>query len=86
VNYSTGQEDLACENALPLVGRDQFNAANNISLTNLLRCLGELPTNPRVGSVKALLAVENPTQRYGIGPVRLLRALSANENLSCGVN
>ncbi|XOV87617.1 MAG: hypothetical protein ACFHX7_22135 [Pseudomonadota bacterium] len=86
VNYSNGLEDLSCENVLPLEGSNQFNAAAKISLLNLQRCLAELPSNPRVGSVKALLAVENPTQRYGIGPVRLLRALSANKNLSCGIN
>ncbi|WDT85941.1 hypothetical protein [Alteromonas sp. 009811495] len=86
VNYSTGQEDLGCENPLPLQGSNQFNTVSIISLANLQRCLGELPSNPRVNSMKALLNVENPTQRYGIGPVRLLRALSANENLSCGVN
>lgn len=86
VNYSTGQEDLSCENALPLKGSNQYNEASSISLANLQRCLAELPNNPRVDSVKALLALENPTQRYGIGPVRLLRALSSNENLSCGVN
>jgi|GEM_PF-4110238 len=86
VNYSTGQEDLSCVNALPLEGSDQFNEASSISLASLQRCLAELPNNPHVGSVKALFAVENPTQRYGIGLVRLLRALSANENLSCGVN
>lgn len=94
VNYSTNVENPSCV-PLPLIGCDQFDEiercekfidASSVSVNNLQRCLAELPANPRVGSVKALLAVENPTQLYGIGPVRLLRALSANENLSCEVN
>ncbi|EPM4836792.1 TPA: hypothetical protein N3C02_004215 [Vibrio parahaemolyticus] len=85
VDYDTGEEDLACDNALPLQGIDEFNGSGPISLSTLQDCLAELPSNPKVASVKALLAVDNPSHRFGIGPVRLLRALSANKNLSCGV-